>query len=71
MERDSYGKVAFINAPYYNTGSVTPIKTDKEKDKKLDKAMQKLSDSLDRSFKKFKMDEYFDKLAEQDWEDFC
>lgn len=57
--RDSYGKVNFINAPYMNTGSVADIQCEKEECEELDKALQELSDSLDESYQKSNMDEYF------------
>ena len=65
MGRDSYGKVAFINVPYYNTGSVAAIKTDKEEDKELDEALQDLSDSLDEAYRNINMDTYFDELTKE------
>lgn len=58
-QRDSYGKVNFINVPQFNTGSVANIQCGKEENEELDKALQELSDSLDESYKKFNMDEYF------------
>ena len=61
-QRNSYGKVGIVNIPYLNTGSVADISCNqKEKEVELDKALQKLSDSLDKSYQKFKMDEFFEK----------
>ncbi|WP_273214181.1 CJH_07325 family protein [Helicobacter rodentium] len=58
-QRDSYGKVNFVNVPHMNTGSVADIQCGKEEDEELDKALQELSDSLDESYQKSNMDEYF------------
>ena len=36
-QRDSYGKVNFINLPQFNTGSVADIQCGKEENQELDK----------------------------------
>lgn len=63
-QRDSYGKVNFINVPYMNTGSVSQVNCDVSDNSKLNNSLKKTSDFLDEMFEKYNVKE---KLASRDF----
>ncbi|EMG4466061.1 CJH_07325 family protein [Campylobacter jejuni] len=51
--RDSYGNIDYVNAPYFNTGSIANIDTNYiETNKKLHENLKKTSDLLDSIYTK-------------------
>lgn len=62
---DRYGETIFINDEGSNR-TVVNIKYDvEEEDKELHEAMKALSDSLDESYSKIDMDQFFEDLSKE------
>ncbi|ALW15575.1 CJH_07325 family protein [Campylobacter jejuni] len=52
LVRDSYGKINYVNAPYFNTGSIANDPNYIETNKKLHENLKKTSDLLDSIYTK-------------------
>ncbi len=53
LVRDSYGKIDYVNTPYFNTGSIANIDPNYiETNKKLHENLKKTSDLLDSIYTK-------------------